>query len=125
MRISDWSSDVCSSDLVEAVFARSADSQFEQAGVAKREQRHALPAVHRARDRRQPRDRGRRIAGGRNVQDNETALQPRHTAIADGEGIGFAAAGSERTRRTEENTSELQTLMRNSYDVICLKKKKI
>src|SRR3546814_6109545 len=45
------------------------------------------------------RSRGRRIAGGRNAQDNETALRPRHLAIADGEGIGFAAAGSERTRR--------------------------
>src|SRR3546814_2118830 len=27
-------------------------------------------------------------------------------------------------RRSEEHTSELQSLMRNSYDVFCLKKKK-
>src|SRR3546814_6869840 len=27
------------------------------------------------------------------------------------------------TRRTEEHTSELQSLMSNSYDVLCLKKK--
>src|SRR3546814_9126183 len=35
-----------------------------------------------------------------------------------------AAAGRERADRSEEHTSELQSLMRISYAVFCLKKKK-
>src|SRR3546814_3890158 len=35
-----------------------------------------------------------------------------------------AARGSDRLRRSEEHTSELQSLMRISYAVFCLKKKK-
>src|SRR3546814_9320997 len=46
---------------------------------------------------------------------------------------GFARAGADRARlpararvraRSEEHTSELQSLMRNSYAVFCLKKKR-
>src|SRR3546814_2058730 len=38
------------------------------------------------------------------------------------DGIAFQFRGS-RTRRSEEHTSELQSLMRISYAVFCLKKK--
>src|SRR3546814_6496035 len=38
---------------------------------------------------------------------------------------GPAAAFSERSKRSEEHTSELKSLMRISYAVFCLKKKKI
>src|SRR3546814_1322020 len=44
-----------------------------------------------------------------------TAGKPRHAS----------AASASRTRRSEEHTSELQSLMRISYAVFCLKKKKI
>src|SRR3546814_7353033 len=37
---------------------------------------------------------------------------------------GSRAGGSSAARRSEEHTSELQSLMRNSYAVFCLKKKK-
>src|SRR3546814_1705986 len=37
----------------------------------------------------------------------------------------FAAGGVERVHRSEEHTSELQSLMRISYSVFCLKKKKL
>src|SRR3546814_3732926 len=37
---------------------------------------------------------------------------------------GGATPVSTRSRRSEEHTSELQSLMRNSYAVFCLKKKK-
>src|SRR3546814_10671522 len=37
----------------------------------------------------------------------------------------FAAVGRDERVRSEEHTSELQSLMRNSYAVFCLKKKKI
>src|SRR3546814_9141346 len=36
----------------------------------------------------------------------------------------YSALGSALTRRSEEHTSELQSLMRISYAVFCLKKKK-
>src|SRR3546814_3653603 len=35
----------------------------------------------------------------------------------------LAGTGLDNTVRSEEHTSELQSLMRNSYDVFCLKKK--
>src|SRR3546814_5049050 len=89
MRISDWSSDVCSSDL--------AIVGIEQAA------RFGEIAVDRARRQREsPRDL---LVG--------IAAPGKHHAIA-------------RTgvQRSEEHTSELQSLMRISYAVFCLKKKK-
>src|SRR3546814_9160248 len=50
----------------------------------------------------------------------------RHRA-ADGDAAGGKPAGDRRARRhvrSEEHTSELQSLMRISYAVFCLKKKK-
>src|SRR3546814_1216839 len=96
MRISDWSSDVCSSDLAVERFG---GEQMERGdgGVARadidpaRVERVGEPAraryVARPHGRRQP---VRRVVG----------------------------------ERSEEHTSELQSLMRISYAVFCLKKKK-
>src|SRR3546814_1263168 len=39
--------------------------------------------------------------------------------------LSFGARCADRQRRSEEHTSELQSLMRISYAVFCLKKKKI
>src|SRR3546814_8730944 len=39
--------------------------------------------------------------------------------------IAIQASGSATASRSEEHTSELQSLMRNSYAVFCLKKKRI
>src|SRR3546814_1385994 len=109
MRISDWSSDVCSSDLREggqaAVARRIAHLRraLEQAG---------MQVEHVARIGLAPR---------------RAAQQQRHLAIGDGllgqividdDGMGTVVA------RSEEHTSELQSLMRISYAVFCLKKKK-
>src|SRR3546814_1146738 len=46
------------------------------------------------------------------------AVGPRAHVVEYGSGSG------RKTRRSEEHTSELQSLMRNSYAVFCLKKKK-
>src|SRR3546814_10498663 len=51
------------------------------------------------------------------------------TASKDNQSVGStmstgAPAPSDRNSRSEEHTSELQSLMRNSYAVFCLKKKK-
>src|SRR3546814_7721535 len=110
MRISDWSSDVCSSDLGRRVGAGgAADGRLVDVDhlVAIFEAGHL---VVRAGD-----DAGAvEGAGGRRIEgvDGEAGLaRTRHAGDA-GEG------------RSEEHTSELQSLMRISYAVFCLKKKK-
>src|SRR3546814_10693053 len=45
-------------------------------------------------------------------------------AVEDGDGSGRAAEQDVLGQRSEEHTSELQSLMRISYAVFCLKKKK-
>src|SRR3546814_2582069 len=45
-------------------------------------------------------------------------------ADVDAAAANKGAAGAERLKRSEEHTSELQSLMRISYAVFCLKKKK-
>src|SRR3546814_10620713 len=82
MRISDWSSDVCSSDLAKTVRDRV---------------RHA-----RCTSRRED------LVAGRDQQDTRT-VPYFHLRVVGG--------------RSEEHTSELQSLMRISYAVFCLKKK--
>src|SRR3546814_3753404 len=44
--------------------------------------------------------------------------------VADGIVMGLRIVGNEIVGRSEEHTSELQSLMRTSYAVFCLKKKK-
>src|SRR3546814_1028056 len=124
MRISDWSSDVCSSDLmdlkpVEAFMARAA----------------RLGLVLRVVDNRYyPPDALARlgtIAETLAAEDADGLFDA--AAFRDRSGIGrnlaikvlefFDKAGF--TRRSEEHTSELQSLMRISYAVFCLKKKNI
>src|SRR3546814_3083494 len=110
MRISDWSSDVCSSDLRAA------------GGVAaERTQRHALRggvggAAVRAAELLDPRD------VGEDVLEPAAGVAGQPIAIDRDRSVG-GGAGRER-QRSEEHTSELQSLMRITYAVFCLKKKK-
>src|SRR3546814_5178000 len=112
MRISDWSSDVCSSDLAAlagaeaSVRARALDMSFTQVRA---------PIGGRISDRRV--DAGNLVAGGEGAQ--ATLL----TTINALDPIYFSFDASE-ALRSEEHTSELQSLMRLSYAVFCLKKKK-
>src|SRR3546814_2112701 len=106
MRISDWSSDVCSSDLGGAPDA----GPLAHGG----EGRHADPAgrTHAALAQRL-------YALGRPVRVLMGGDRPgKLYRPLDPGGGGFAAKG-----RSEEHTSELQSLMRISYAVFCLKKK--
>src|SRR3546814_7026328 len=125
MGISDWSSDVCSSDL--ASMTRGA----QQPPQSRREQAIALIVgddlriVVYAPGREALRERGR--------------LRQRMAAAGGGDRTGQVVvevrvhrprqmAARERRRavcRSEEHTSELQSLMRISYAVFCLKQKKI
>src|SRR3546814_10711410 len=86
MRISDWSSDVCSSDLT--VLAEGTRSGL-----------HRLAAYRRHSPRQQ-------------VCRWRTPCWP----VLEGKSL---------RRRSEEHTSELQSLMRTSYAAFCLKKKKM
>src|SRR3546814_3704501 len=104
MRSSDWSSDVCSSDLLEV-----AD---RDAGDEDRCQQHADHA-ERAEDGDHHR---RRIA-----HDVADAAADAH--VVRGHGAEAHQRIDRDDDRSEEHTSELQSLMRISYAVFCLKKK--
>src|SRR3546814_4618557 len=56
------------------------------------------------------------------IQQRQHLLRPRYTSSENG-GLTFHATQPARQRRSEEHTSELQSLMRISYAVFCLKKK--
>src|SRR3546814_2641717 len=141
MRISDWSSDVCSSDLVIGI-----DVDVAMGEVAGPYARLALAdpyvdgdvdlaALHVGGDRRFV------IAGSRTalLGDHRAAHRHRHAVAIgllpgladrhdDAAPIGvFAGDGGldQRRVRSEEHTSELQSLMRISYAVFCLKKKTV
>src|SRR3546814_8995387 len=64
-----------------------------------------------------------RKVGRREPARNRSPQQCRHRRLA-GAHFAAVAAGAERAWRSEEHTSELQSLMRISYAVFCLKKKK-
>src|SRR3546814_8240371 len=107
MRISDWSSDVCSSDLGRQQ-AQALDQRFAAgAGFAGAV---AVPGGRAA--ARQP---GLRAAGG-------AGQEPVRLPFGAGPRPPGRLAAAAAVVRSEEHTSELQSLMRTSYAVICLKK---
>src|SRR3546814_4881307 len=71
--------------------------------------------------------RSRGVVPGQGADSGVTAARPnRATQSVAPHGAGGAGTGrvrSNSTRRSKEHTSELQSLMRNSYAVFCLKKK--
>src|SRR3546814_2253834 len=110
MRISDWSSDVCSSDLRRPRFGqhRRLRPGMEQARLADRLRcRILLLLGERGLQHGLGQRGGGRCAAGRCAGD---------VTLAD---LGVDADPG----RSEEHTSELQSLMRTSYAVFCLKKK--
>src|SRR3546814_5736344 len=103
-------------------------------------QRAAQPLHAVARGPRMPAQRQHRFAGGAQVRQEEVADlaaaaddQHRHAGLTDCLAVarrarsradGWAPACARASDRSEEHTSELQSLMRISYAVFCLKKKK-
>src|SRR3546814_8760436 len=111
MRISDWSSDVCSSDLLALTF---------QPCIAVQPDRRAIGALQSA-----VRSPPRRKRSPRRSEHRRHPCRPGRCARAAqslGENQPFTAGRCD-PPRSEEHTSELQSLMRISYDVFCLKTK--
>src|SRR3546814_7976896 len=110
MRISDWSSDVCSSDLLQ--------DERPRYVVPREVHQHLMVRFAEA------------LRSG-SMATLKSLLADDAVLIGDGGGIvtsfpkplvgGWRIA---KLFRSEEHTSELQSLMRISYAVFCLKKKK-
>src|SRR3546814_5506042 len=114
MRISDWSSDVCSSDL---------DVAGHVVEIVVQAQRPALHAVDHA-------QLAADFVGGDDAPGRRILEAVEEAWLAD-DLLGECGGGSQhkqhaqdfQDRRSEEHTSELQSLMRTSYAVFCLKKR--
>src|SRR3546814_3239020 len=112
MRISDWSSDVCSSDL-----GPSARAERDCRPPKKRSGKSGTPT------RIRPTSAGSHAGQPEIRRCRADARGNRHDRRSKaGRGPCRTAAGWQ--VRSEEHTSELQSLMRISYAVFCLKKKK-
>src|SRR3546814_7548820 len=120
-RIADGSSDVCSSDLVGG----------PQGGIAPAVVKSYCPGT--SSQSRRVVDQRLQLEGGQALSTQHP--QPAHPGLPrfrlGEQASSFAPARCATTRlaprrcvRSEEHTSELQSLMRISYAVFCLKKKK-
>src|SRR3546814_1362107 len=105
MRISDWSSDVCSSDLERRLAADTA-----RIGIATAD---LYPRIS--------------LGGSGSFLRNQDVRGSNSLSFSVGPLLTWSfpnvAVARARIRRSEEHTSELQSLMRISYAVFCLKKK--
>src|SRR3546814_3171953 len=114
MRISDWSSDVCSSDL-GPFGADEAETDGEPFYLA-----HGHGDVRIARHRGEA---ARAAAGDLIAVDAVDQPGGRHGRADQGDDVIVFEQSVDAIGRSEEHTSELQSLMRISYAVFCLKKK--
>src|SRR3546814_10351693 len=134
MLISDWSSDVCSSDLSDPF--RQVRTRMGRRNACLQGPPYESPEMRRS------------LTIGRHCQKHASTKNPVQTLIPATSGgralilpsnflsntfsmfsicsnlLFFRFSCEETTMRSEEHTSELQSLMRISYAVFCLKKKK-
>src|SRR3546814_8274193 len=120
MRISDWSSDVCSSDLQDA--ARSAAPARPRGPI---DMTRTVHCQYENKDAEGldfvpwPGELGKRVFA--NVGKAGWAAWLAHQTMLNNE--NRLSPLDPKHRRSEEHTSELQSLMRISYAVFCLQKK--
>src|SRR3546814_5630607 len=126
MRISDWSSDVCSSDLQVPDHPPARAGCVDRRRARDRPDRPGLGAAASVGRRPvlRPREQPvlRRSALGRDRPAPERPVAP-ECAPTKGRGRGAGRTGS-CPDRSEEHTSELPSIMRTSPTVYSLKKKK-
>src|SRR3546814_7992853 len=128
MRISDWSSDVCSSDptgvppqpMASPGFGGTTGPQPVRATV------NLANTKASGLGRPLPAGRVRAFDGGDFIGESQLGHTPEGQDIRLEVGTAFdLTAERERNSRSEEHTSELQSLMRISYAVFCFKKNTI
>src|SRR3546814_3475065 len=109
MRISDWSSDVCSSDLFWGVSGRINYALTDEIDLV------SLTAYRKL-----------KYQTASDIDSTSALVAPIYQAEQDTQfSQELQLSGKhDRLNRSEEHTSELQSLMRISYAVFCLKKKK-
>src|SRR3546814_5741079 len=126
MRISDWSSDVCSSDLYDQRYPAAGTPNAlvdlyvmkpDGSGKVKVDM-GADPDIYLARVHWS-------ADGDTLYVERENRDQTRLDMLVVDPATGTSRVLFSEKSRSEEHTSELQSLMRNSYAVFCLKKKKI
>src|SRR3546814_2432007 len=105
MRISDWSSDVCSSDLQATIRQTFAEAVPELQALYKKQREEGIELI------KSSGAKVRVLSDEEKATLRERAFEPTKEVYLD-------------RHRSEEHTSELQSLMRISYAVFCLKKKK-
>src|SRR3546814_7965027 len=115
MRISDWSSDVCSSDLPARTPGPDRPSLRRR-----RNGPHGLPGISRLR----PPSPTAKGSADQRIRRRLRRLQRRHGSRRQSLRARYGAASRLAEWRSEEHTSELQSLMSISYAAIFLKKKK-
>src|SRR3546814_9439562 len=129
MRISDWSSDVCSSDLCLQA-PRHGSPSIRHGRHFIRSYPSLCPTLHLEicwwRQRRYPfslHDLSLRDAW---ILRTMSPIQPgmAERAATSARVPASSRRAAKRPIRSEEHTSEVQSLMRNSYAVFCLKNKK-
>src|SRR3546814_6062755 len=130
MRISDWSSDVCSSDLDRQTFQNAPRQRREPSA---REARRIASLENRI----EKIDAELEDAYDTEDEDKAATLEERRDQVAgelqtieeglrdytpDVRAVAGAIVTLDGNGRSEEHTSELQSLMRITYAVFCLKK---
>src|SRR3546814_2154023 len=149
MRISDWSSDVCSSDLrpkpnakrrnrpsakpkrPRPAASRKRSAQRKPVLPPRRQSRNGLPALNRKplnvragkRKKRPSVNATKSAASMKPPSLPSVRLARKPSGKRRPNGTALRAKMPRGSKRSEEHTSELQSLMRISYAVFCLKKK--
>src|SRR3546814_2894833 len=137
MRISDWSSDVCSSDLGIDLFQRQAFDRSVEDVERRGGCGEDLPVIHRINELAGERDRIARGGGFHGILITRPERGDLAVELVLGDAIFAELANglidrlkrllplarheAARYGRSEEHTSEIQSLMRISYAVFCLK----
>src|SRR3546814_4439686 len=129
MRISDWSSDVCSSDLLNAALPHHAGEDPPHLRIVRRQQfvrvrddvegepaeLEAVAVENPAQAILHGKQQLDATGASADDTDGERPVMAHHP-------LGQRLPAVDEGVRSEEHTSELQSLMRISYAVFCLKK---
>src|SRR3546814_1815824 len=134
MRISDWSSDVCSSDLVDGTGFDSADVKFSLDRALAEDSTNAQKGLFTPIASVETPDAATVVVtlkqptgsflfnlgwGDAVIVAPESAAENKNHPVGTGPFVFGRWVKGDRIERSEEHTSELQSLMRISYAVFC------